>query len=127
LKEHSGIIHISWSDHVEYFMHLANILVHPSYREGFPNVLLQSGALNCPIVCSRIEGNVDIVDDGQTGLICEVKDAASLEAKLRFAIGNPTVMGQYAKALRNKIEQQFDQRFVHESLKNKYLELIKGV
>ncbi|HEX2628512.1 MAG TPA: glycosyltransferase family 4 protein [Chitinophagaceae bacterium] len=127
LKEHPGIIHISWSDHVEYFMHLANMLVHPSYREGFPNVLLQSGALNCPIVCSRIEGNVDIVDDGQTGLICEVKDAASLEARLRFAIGNPLLMGEYAAALRNKIEQQFDQRFVHESLKNKYLELIKGV
>jgi glycosyltransferase involved in cell wall biosynthesis len=124
LKEHPGIIHISWSDHVEYFMHLATLLVHPSYREGFPNVLLQSGALNCPVVCSRIEGNIDIVDDQQTGLICEVRNAASLEEKLRFALANPVKMKEFAASLRQKIEQQFDQRFVHESLKNKYLELI---
>ena len=124
LKEHPGIIHISWSDHVEYFMHLANILVHPSHREGFPNVLLQAGALNCPVVCSRIDGNIDIVDDGETGLIFEVQDTRSLEEKLRFALANPGKLREYADNLLKKIELRFDQRFVHESLKNKYLGLL---
>lgn len=124
LKDHPGIIHISWSDHVEYFMHLSGMLVHPSYREGFPNVLLQAGAMGCPVICSRIEGNIDIVDDGQTGLIFEVQNALSLEEKLRFALANPGQLKEYASKLRKKIEQQFDQRFVHESLKNKYLELL---
>lgn len=124
LKDHPGIIHISWSDHVEYFMHLSGMLVHPSYREGFPNVLLQAGAMGCPVICSRIEGNIDIVDDGQTGLIFEVQNALSLEGKLRFALANPGQLKEYASKLRKKIEQQFDQRFVHESLKNKYLELL---
>jgi glycosyltransferase involved in cell wall biosynthesis len=124
LKEHPGIIHINWSDRVEYFMHLASLLIHPSYREGFPNVLLQAGAMNCPILCSRIEGNVDIVDDGQTGLIAEVKDAASLETKLRYALDHPEQLKVFSAHLRDKIEKRFDQRFVHESLKNKYLELL---
>lgn len=124
LKDHPGIIHISWSDHVEYFMHLSGMLVHPSYREGFPNVLLQAGAMGCPVICSRIEGNIDIVDDDQTGLIFEVQNALSLEGKLRFALANPGQLKEYASKLRKKIEQQFDQRFVHESLKNKYLELL---
>jgi glycosyltransferase involved in cell wall biosynthesis len=124
LKEHPGIIHINWSDRVEYFMHLATLLIHPSYREGFPNVLLQAGAMNCPILCSRIEGNVDIVDDGQTGLIAEVKDAASLETKLRYALEHPAQLKVFSAHLRDKIEKRFDQRFVHESLKNKYLELL---
>lgn len=126
LKEHPGIIHINWSDHVEYFMHLASMLVHPSYREGFPNVLLQAGAMNCPVLCSRIEGNVDIVDDSETGLIFEVKDAKSLETKLRYALENQAELQRFAVNLRNKIETRFDQRFVHESLKNKYLELLNG-
>lgn len=124
LKDHPGIIHISWSDHVEYFMHLSGMLVHPSYREGFPNVLLQAGAMGCPVICSRIEGNIDIVDDDQTGLIFEVQNALSLEEKLRFALANPGQLKEYVRKLRKKIEQQFDQRFVHESLKNKYLELL---
>jgi len=51
LKEHPGIIHINWSDSVEYFIHLSSLLVHPSHREGFPNVLLQAGAMKCPVVC----------------------------------------------------------------------------
>jgi len=124
LKNHPGIIHIAWSDQVEYFMHLAALLLHPSYREGFPNVLLQAGAMGCPILCSRIEGNIDIVDDGRTGMIFEVKNVTSLEAKLRFALKEPELLRTYAANLRQKIAQQFDQRFVHESLKNKYLELI---
>jgi glycosyltransferase involved in cell wall biosynthesis len=124
LKEHAGIIHINWSDGVEYFMHLATMLVHPSYREGFPNVLLQAGAMNCPVICSRIEGNVDIVDDDQTGIIFEVKNAASLEEKLRKALRNLPGLKLYSERLREKIETRFDQRFVHESVKNKYLELL---
>jgi glycosyltransferase involved in cell wall biosynthesis len=49
-------------------MHIAGLLVHASYREGFPNVVLQAGAMECPVVCSRIEGNIDIVDEDVNGI-----------------------------------------------------------
>ena len=124
VNEHPAIIHINWSDEVEYFMHVANMLVHPSYREGLPNVLLQAGAMHCPILCSRIEGNIDVVDDGHTGMIFDVKDAASLEQVLRTALNHPNRLKTYADNLRSKIEQRFDQRFVQDSLKTKYLELL---
>src|SRR5688572_2841205 len=65
MRTHPGVIQAGWNDAVEYFMHLSYALVHPSHREGFPNVLLQAGALYCPVICSRIEGNVDIVDHQQ--------------------------------------------------------------
>ena len=124
LNEHPAIIHINWSDEVEYYMHVANMLVHPSYREGLPNVLLQAGAMHCPILCSRIEGNIDVVDDGHTGMIFDVKDAASLEQILRTALNHPNRLKTYAENLRSKIEQRFDQRFVQDSMKTKYLELL---
>lgn len=124
LKDHPGIIHINWSSEVEYYMYLSNLLVHASYREGFPNVLLQAGAMNCPIVCSIIEGNVDIVDHRQTGLLFKVKNEVDLKEKLKFAITNPELMKQYATALKQKIEMKFDQRIVHQAICNKYLELL---
>ncbi len=124
LREHPAIIQVAWSDHIEYFMHLSAMLLHPSYREGFPNALLQAGAMGCPVLCSRIEGNTDIVDDLETGIIFEVKNAGSLEEKLRYALQQPGQLKLFAGRLRQKIEKQFDQRFVHESLKNKYLELL---
>jgi glycosyltransferase involved in cell wall biosynthesis len=124
LREHPGIIHINWSDEVEYYIHLADILVHPSYREGFPNVLLQAGAMGCPIVCSRIEGNIDIVEDKRTGLIFEAKNETDLIEKLTFALEHRDLMKSYAVELQKKIITNFDQGLVHELIKNKYLELL---
>jgi glycosyltransferase involved in cell wall biosynthesis len=127
LKEHPGIIHINWSNEVEYYMHLSALLVHPSYREGFPNVLLQAGAMNCPVVCSTIEGNVDIVEHQQTGLLFTVKNEADLKEKLKFAITNPELMKQYATKLRQKIEKDFDQQIVHQAIRDKYLQLLSEI
>jgi glycosyltransferase involved in cell wall biosynthesis len=42
IRLNAGIIHIQWTDKVEYFLQLANHFVFPSHREGFPNVLLQA-------------------------------------------------------------------------------------
>ena len=124
LKTHPAIIHIDWSDHVEYFMHLSHLLVHASYREGFPTTLLQTGAMNCPIVCSAIEGSVDIVTHKETGLLFQSKNADDLLEKLRYALANPDEMRQYATNLRTKIENNFSQEYLHGCIRDKYLELL---
>lgn len=124
LTTHPGIIHIDWSDHVEYFMHLSHLLVHASYREGFPNTLLQTGAMNCPIICSAIEGSVDIVTHNETGLLFEARNADDLLKNLEFALTHPEDMKKYATNLRTKIEQYFSQQYLHRCMKEKYLELL---
>jgi glycosyltransferase involved in cell wall biosynthesis len=124
LKTHPAIIHIDWSDHVEYYMHLSHLLVHASYREGFPNTLLQTGAMGCPIVCSAIEGSVDIVSHGETGLLFEPKNAEDLLEKLKHALAHTAEMKEYANNLRIKIEKYFSQAYLHRRLKEKYFELL---
>lgn len=125
IQTHPGIVHISWSDEVEYFMHAADLLVHPSYREGFPNVLLQAGAMGCPIVCSNISGNSDIVEHEKTGLLFEVKNANDLAEKLRIALTKPDLTNIYAAALRRRIEDNFSRKAIHEKLHRYYLDLMK--
>jgi glycosyltransferase involved in cell wall biosynthesis len=124
IKTHAGIIMAGWSDAVEYYMSRAYALIHPSHREGFPNVLLQAGAMNCPIICSKIEGNIDIVNHQQTGLIFEVKNEEQLQAQILFAINNPAIIKEYAQLLRLHIEQHFDQPILHNLLHKRYLELL---
>lgn len=124
LQTHPGVIQAGWNDAVEYFMHFSFALVHPSHREGFPNVLMQAGAMYCPLICSRIEGNVDIVQHGKTGLLFEVKNEKELQEKLEYALANPVLMKEYAVNLRQRLEQYFDQPIIHRELKKKYLELL---
>ncbi len=120
LKTHPALIQTGWRDDVEYFMHLSQILVHASYREGFPNVLLQAGAMGCPVCCSRIEGNVDVVEHEKTGLIFKVKDAESLYITLQRALSGKPFMQTMSVQLRKRIESCFDQKVVHASLLAKY-------
>jgi len=127
VKTHPGIILSGWHDEVEYFMSIADILVHASYREGFPNVVLQAGAMECPVVCSRIEGNIDIVDENINGLIFTAKDENDLYQKLKQAISQPAAMKQRAALLRKKIEENFDRTFVQEQLRQKYEFLLRGI
>ena len=124
INEHPGIIKAGWNDQVEYFMHLADLLIHPSHREGFPNVLLQAGAMNCPIICSRIEGNVDIVSNEETGLIFDVKNLPGLTSCLQKAVDDPGTMKKYAARLYNKVINHFDQPVVHSRIEQRYRELL---
>ncbi len=124
LKTHPAIIHIDWSDHVEYFMHLSHLLIHASYREGFPNTLLQTGAMGCSIVCSAIDGSVDIVTHNETGLLFQPGNTEDLLEKLKYALAHPEEMKNYATNLREKIEKKFSQSYLHNCLKEKYFELL---
>ncbi|MCX6319785.1 MAG: glycosyltransferase family 4 protein [Bacteroidetes bacterium] len=125
IQTHPGVIMAGWSDAVEYYMHIAYALIHPSHREGFPNVLLQAGAMHCPVLCSRIDGNIDIVEHGKTGLIFEVKDEESLFQQMKYAIDNPAPLREYAQSLRKHIEQYFDQPVIHALLHKRYLQLLE--
>ncbi len=126
LQTHPGIIMTGWSEEVEYYMSFSYALIHPSYREGFPNVLLQAGAMNCPVICSRIDGNIDIVEHEKSGLLFEVKNMEDLYQKLQLALTTPVILKQYASQLRLNIEQYFNQPVVHQSILTRYQELLKN-
>lgn len=124
IQNHPGIQHISWTDEVAYYLQLADILVHASHREGFPNVVLQAGAMSCPIICSDIPGNIDIVRDGKTGLHFKVRDAEHLIAQLRFALENPGKMQAMARCLRSEIEQYYAREAIQEAIYQRYVSLL---
>jgi glycosyltransferase involved in cell wall biosynthesis len=115
----NGIIQIKWTDKVEYYMHIADYFVFPSLREGFPNVLLQAGAMRLPIICSRITGNIDIVENSNTGLIFNTSDEMQMQQQILFALNNPQAMQVMAVRLASIIDKNFEQQnFWNEILKN---------
>jgi glycosyltransferase involved in cell wall biosynthesis len=124
IKNNTDIVHINWSDEVEYYMDIADLLVHPSHREGFPNVILQSGAMGLPVICSNIPGNNDIVKHEKTGLLFETKNHHDLVEKIKFAFDNKTIMEKYSLSLLKELTELYERQKVHESILNSYNHLL---
>lgn len=124
IENNQNIIHIKWTQQVEYFMHMAQYFVFPSHREGFPNVLLQAGAMQLPIICSRIAGNVDIVTDKQTGLIFETANEQQLEQQIEYAISNPGTTQAMAASLEQIIKKDYQRENIWQNILSAYKSLL---
>lgn len=124
IENNPNIIHINWSNHVEYYMALATIFVFPSHREGFPNVLLQAGALGTPIICTAIAGNVDIIKNNKTGILCAVSNEVDLQHKINFALQNIALLQAMAATLKTHIHTFYSRDIVWQAILNEYETLL---
>lgn len=120
IKTNSSIIHISWTKDVEYYMHLADNFVFPSHREGFPNVLLQAGAMRLPIICSRIPGNIDIVENNETALIFEPGNESQIQSLILQAVTQKEKMMAMASKLKNTICTEYPRTYIWQQLLQRY-------
>jgi glycosyltransferase involved in cell wall biosynthesis len=88
------------------------LLVLPTRREGFGNVLVEAAAMGVPVVASRTDGCVDAVADGVTGALVPVGDGAALVAALRRYLDDPSRRRAHGAAGRARVEARFDHRLV---------------
>lgn len=89
-----------------------DILVLPSLREGFPNVVLEAASMGLPSVVSDGTGVVDSVVHGATGLVCPVGDADAFADAISVLASDPARREQYGKAARARVERSFRQDHV---------------
>ena len=67
---------------IEKYYAVIDVLVLPSYREGFGNVIIEAGAVGTPAIVSNIPGPIDAIDEGKTALTTEVKSVSDLVLKM---------------------------------------------
>ena len=97
-------------------LHTADVFVFPSLREGLPVSLMEAMAAGLPCVVSRTRGNVDLIDDGSGGMICDPLDASEFAKNIKFAYQN-AAMGNYNK----QAVQKFDIVHILEQMKKIYM------
>ena len=127
IKDHPRIVQIEWTDHVAHYLALADVLVHPSHREGFPNVLLEAGAMQVPIICSDIIGNTDIVTNKKTGLVFPVKNKEFLKDALDFAYVKRDFMQELADNLYKEVEGKYQREKIHQLILEEYKNSLRSV
>ena len=91
----------------EYFMNLADVLVLPSYREGFGVVIIEAAATGITAIGSRIYGISDALIDGQTGLMCNVGDSSDLTSVMLKLAEDSELRFMLANNARNRVFQEF--------------------
>lgn len=101
-----------------------DVVALPTYREGFPNVPLETAAMELPIVATSVPGCVDAVEDGVTGLLVPPRDAAALAAALGRYLRDPELRRAHGTSGRSRVLRLFRQEQIWQALYTEYTHLL---
>ncbi|MDO4379098.1 MAG: glycosyltransferase family 4 protein [Erysipelotrichia bacterium] len=95
-------------DEVYKHMSMFDVLVHPTYREGFGKVLQEAMGVGIPIITTDIPGPSEVVENGISGLLVKVKNIDSLKTGMEKILNDNELRENMAKAGRQRAEKYFD-------------------
>lgn len=78
IEQQAAIEWMGWQNDIRPFLAASDVFVFPSYREGFPNVVLQAGAMGLPSIVTDINGSSEIISEGVNGCIIPSQDEETL-------------------------------------------------
>lgn len=101
-----------------------DVVVLPSYREGFPNVLLEAAAMGLPVVATRVPGCVDAVEEGETGILVQPGAAQPLASAIQVYLSNPALRRHHGAAGRERALAHFRPEAIWRALYLEYVGLL---
>ena len=104
----------------------ADVLVLPSHREGLPTVVLEAHAAGKPVIGAAATGIVDLLVDGETGLLFPVGDVSSLANAIARLIEDKALARKLADAGRDQVKRKFRQELIWAALRREYLKVLQG-
>lgn len=109
------IIHSSVSD-IERYYAAVDVLLLPSYREGFGMVIAEAAAMGTPAIVSNIPGPIDAILENQTAVTVKVRDAKDLRNKMELFLNNPQMCEQMGSLCVKFVSETFDSRILCEKI-----------
>jgi len=120
IHSHPGIISTGCQPDVREYFAIADALVFPSYREGFPNVVMQAGAMDLPSIVSDINGCNEIVKDGINGIIIPPKNVEELLNAMSCLLQDTDLYARLKGNARDQITARYEQQYVWNELLKEY-------
>lgn len=125
LQTSPNIIIAGFKDDTRPWLMASDIFVFPSYREGFPNVVMQAACLQLPCVVTDINGCNEIVRHHITGAIVPCKNVEALVSEVIALAEDTALRKQYGSQARASVARDFDQKFVWQAILLEYTRLLK--
>ena len=127
ITTNNKIISVGFQKDVRPYLAISQCLTFPSYREGFPNVVMQAGAMGLPSIVTNINGCNEIIIEGENGTIIPVKDPDSLYQAMRKMADDISFRTQLQQNARPMIVSRYEQKIVWEAILAEYKRLEQNV
>ena len=124
IASHPAIEAVGNQSDVRPWLAASDALVFPSYREGFPNVVIEAGALDLPSIVTDINGSREIIVHGQNGIIVPPRNAQALLQAMTQFVQNPQATQAMAQKARQMIASRFEKSFVQKCLFDYYNQIL---
>lgn len=123
IKTNKNIHAVGQQNDIRPYVFISDILAFPSYREGFPNVVLQANCMEKPCIVSDINGSNEIITHNHNGLIVPPKDTNALKNAMIQLLKDPNKTRELAANSRNNIVNNYKREFIW----NEMLQLYKSL
>ena len=123
MENNPNIILPGWVDDVRPYYSISNALVFPSYREGFPNVVMQACSMELPCIVSDINGCNEIIKPYVNGIIIPVKDEDAIYKSMTYILDNKEEVKKMGESSRKIIMDNYEREYVWSKILEEYEEL----
>lgn len=124
IEDNPCILAVGKQEDVRPWLAASDALVFPSYREGFPNVVIEAGAMGLPSIVTDINGSREIIQDGVNGLIVPSKNEDALLKEMERLVEDAALASYLASHARRLVASRYEQGYVKQCLLDFYRQII---
>ena len=119
-KASDNVIFTGFTRDVAQHLSAVDVLVHPTYREGFSMVIQQAMAMGCTIITTDIPGPSEVIVENENGLLVSVKDSVALQDAMNKLYADTAICQAFVKSGLKRVEEKFKrERMLELTYKNR--------
>lgn len=111
------------SDEVKYAYAAMNVYLHPTYREGFGLAIQEAGAMELPVITSKIPGASEVLVEGQSCELVPIKNADQLYQKMQSFVRDPDKAKKMGHEAYLRVKKEFEREKMVAQQTADYIEL----
>ncbi|MBN9303468.1 glycosyltransferase, partial [Dysgonomonas mossii] len=123
ISKNSNVIEVGYQPDVRPYFAISDVLVFPSYREGFPNVVMQAGAMGLASIVTDINGCNEIIINDTNGVIIPPKNSFELQRRMELYLNNNALLAEHRSNSRKMIVSRYEQEIIWKTLLSEYKSL----
>lgn len=127
INNNEQIVSVGYQNDVRSYFSIADSLVFPSYREGFPNVVMQAGAMGLCSIVSNINGCNEIIENNKNGIIIPVKDTKEIHNAMMKICYDKNLFMKLKLNSRSLIKKRYQRELIWTSILKEYNNLLNRI